>query len=1039
MLNGGVILCPSISYADTNTALVVQQTRTVKGLVSDELGPVAGATVIVKGTQNGVITNVNGEFTLSGVKVGDVIEVSYIGYATLSVKYNGEQRLSLQLKEDSQQLGEVVVTALGIKREKKALGYSMQEVKGADILQARETNVANALSGKVSGLQIIRSGNGPGSSSKIQLRGNNSLTGLNQPLIVVDGIPMENFTGAANNDFWNPSADMGNGISDISSDDIASMSVLKGASAAALYGSRAGNGVILITTKSGRKTEGLGVTISGTVSAETIFMSPKMQNSFGQGSNGTFDKDAGSSWGPKIEGQEYTNWNDQKVRMSSFDNVGNYFNTGINLTETFSFTQQYNKTSIYTSLTRMDDSSKIPSSKLKRTGLTARATSTFGKDDRWTFDTKIQYINAEAQYRPISGKNNSNNFLAMYLLPRSMDIRDFSAGTRSDNKMLWYGSSQQINPYWMETHKLNRDVRDRFLLSGSLKYRFTSWLDAELRAGSDMYFTEYENKTYSGSSLKNTYSIKQERFYENNYSFLLSARKDNLFGKWGGSATFGGNLMMRRHRSISTSPGELKVPDLFTVNNATKSISVGEEFSRKKINSLYGTAQINYNGFLFIDGTFRNDWSSTLSKENRSFFYPSISASWVISEMLEKMDKPLPEWFTYAKLRGSYAEVGNSLEPYQLYNTYSIGQAPDNTTTVSQDKTLYNSSVRSELIKSWEFGAEIRFFNNRLGFDFSWYKSNATRQLINLPMDNLSGYEKRKVNAGNIENKGFELMVNARPIELKNGFSWDLMVNFSANKNRIIELYKTADEEITLYPLGGYDNLQVYATAGGNYGEIWGTVLKRVTDEKSPYYGKLITQNGLPTATTEKQKIGNQQPDALLGISSTFNYKGWSLNFLIDSRFGGDIFSGTHQTMQAAGTSNVTVVNGERPQMVVDGVFMNEKGEYEKNTTEISTQQYWNAVAGGNLGVGEINIYSATNIRLRNLGLSYTFSKQQLKRTPFTQLKLGVSCNNVWMLKSHMNGIDPESIYATSTNATGFEYGSSPTSRTYLFNVTFGF
>ena len=313
-----------------------------------------------------------------------------------------------------------------------------------------------------------------------------------------------------------------------------------------------------------------------------------------------------------------------------------------------------------------------------------------------------------------------------------------------------------------------------------------------------MYFTEYENKTYSGSSLKNTYSIKQERFYENNYSFLLSARKDNLFGKWGGSATFGGNLMMRRHRSISTSPGELKVPDLFTVNNATKSISVGEEFSRKKINSLYGTAQINYNGFLFIDGTFRNDWSSTLSKENRSFFYPSISASWVISEMLEKMDKPLPEWFTYAKLRGSYAEVGNSLEPYQLYNTYSIGQAPDNTTTVSQDKTLYNSSVRSELIKSWEFGAEIRFFNNRLGFDFSWYKSNATRQLINLPMDNLSGYEKRKVNAGNIENKGFELMVNARPIELKNGFSWDLMVNFSANKNRIIELYKTADEEITL-------------------------------------------------------------------------------------------------------------------------------------------------------------------------------------------------------------------------------------------------
>ena len=302
-----------------------------------------------------------------------------------------------------------------------------------------------------------------------------------------------------------------------------------------------------------------------------------------------------------------------------------------------------------------------------------------------------------------------------------------------------------------------------------------------------------------------------------------------------------------------------------------------------------------------------------MSKKNRSFFYPSVSTSWVISDMLEKIDKPLPSWFTYAKVRASFAEVGNDLDPYQLYNTYYIGQAPDGSTTANQNEILYNEDVRSELIKSWEVGTELRFLQNRLGFDFSWYKTNATRQLLNIPMDGLSGFKSRKINAGNIENKGIELMVNARPIQTASGFNWDIMVNFSKNKNRIIELYKSPEEEISLYTLGGYDNLQVYARAGGNYGEIWGTRLKRVEDKNSPHYGKLITENGLPTSSTEKEKIGDQQAKALMGITNTFTYKGWSLSFLIDARFGGDIFSGTLQMMEQSGTSNKTVVNGQRP------------------------------------------------------------------------------------------------------------------------------
>ncbi|WP_233569377.1 SusC/RagA family TonB-linked outer membrane protein [Alloprevotella sp. OH1205_COT-284] len=1037
---GATMICPANGHANPNLLVVNDQKDVLKGSVYDADGPLSGAVIRVKGTNNAALSDLKGEYQLKGLKKGAVIEVSLIGYIHKTFVYNGEARLDILLEEDTQNLNEVVVTALGIKREKKALGYSMQEIKGTELVSSRETNLANALSGKISGLQVIRSGNGPGASSKIQLRGSNSLTGLNQPLIVVDGIPLENFTGATNNDLWNPTADMGNGIADINPEDIASMSVLKGASAAALYGSRAGNGVILITTKQGRKTEGLGVTYSQSVSAETIFMTPKMQNVFGQGGEGVYDKESGSSWGPRIEGQEYEKWNGEKAFMRSYDNVENFFQTGLNFTETVSFAQQFNKTAVYSSFTRMDDKSKIPGSDLNRTSFTARVTSPLGDDDRWMLDTKVQYINSEANNRPISGRNSGNSFMSMYLMPRSLDIRDFSAGVRGDNTMLWYGSGQGINPYWAKDHKLNNDVRDRFLLSASLKYHFTSWLNAELKAGSDMYFTEYDSKTYAGGPLNNAYFTKQDRFYENNLSFLLSAHKDNIYGKWGANATFGGNLMSRNSRSLSASVGKLKVPDLFTVNNGEKAPNIEEKFSRMKINSFYGTAQVNYDGFFFLDGTFRNDWSSTLSKENRSYFYPSISTSWVISDMLQKMDASLPEWFSYSKLRASFAEVGNSLEPFQLYNTYSIGQAPDETPTISQNKVKYNKDVRSELIKSWEVGAELRFFNNRLGLDVAWYKTNATRQLINLPMDDLSGYNARKINAGNIENQGWEIMLNARPIQTASGFKWDVMMNFSSNRNRIVELYKTAEEEITLYPLGGYDNVQVYAKAGGNYGEIWGTTFKRVTDEKSPYYGKLITENGLPTATTEKSKIGDQQAKGLLGITNTFSYKGWTFGFMIDARFGGEIFSGTHQMMQLTGTSDMTVVNGERPKMVVDGVFLNSSGNYEPNTTEITTESYWKAVAGaGNLGVGELNIYDATNIRLRNISLSYDFSKEQLRKLPFRQLKLGVSCNNVWMLKSHMKGIDPESIYATSTNATGFELGSAPTSRTYLFNLTVGF
>ena len=1035
------------------TAMTQTQDRKVAftGTVQDSKGEaIIGATVLVKGQAKGkgTLTDPKGHFTLSGLKVGSELVITCVGYKSQTVRWTGTP-LTVVLEDEMTQLGGVVVTALGIRREKKALGYAMQEVKGDQLMAVREPNITNALSGKVSGIQIIKGSSSPGSSSKIVLRGNSSLSGSNQPLIVVDGVPMDNTTGATNNDFWNPAADMGNGLSDINAEDIESMTVLKGASAAALYGSRAGNGVIQIITKSGRKNNGLGVTISSSVGVERLFMVPRLQSQFGQGTDGAYKNDVSSSWGPRIEGQEYTKWDGTKTTMQAYDNVANYFKSpGIDLTENIAFSQMYDRTSIYSSLTRTDNKSHIPGASLGRTNMTLRATTKFGPDNRWSTDTKVQYIRSFVQNRPLNGANASNAFYTMYSLPRSMDIRDFEEARTPQGAMRWYGVGNQTNPYWASKYNLNNDTRDRFLISAALKYKITDWLNAELRVGSDQYSTRIERKTYAGSPIAGgggKYETEQIKFYENNYSFLVSAQRDNVFGKLGLSGSVGGNLMERKHNGLRASVSQLIVPNLFSLTNGTDKPDNYESYSHKKINSLYGTAQLNWDGYFFLDGTLRNDWSSSLAKANRSFLYPSISTSLVITDMLRKMDVNAPSWLSFAKVRASAAQVGNDLEPYQLYSAYRIEKDPLGGTMANIDNVLYNEKVRSELIKSYELGMEMRFFDSRFGVDFAWYRTNATNQLIRLGMDPASGYDAKMINAGNIQNEGIEFMVTADIIRSE-GLKWNAQLNLSHNENRIIKLYDGGGIEspVTEYNLGTYDNLKILAREGGKYGEIWGSSYKRVEDKTSDLYGKIITdENGLPIAGDEK-KLGDQQPDLLAGLTNSFSFAGFDLSFLLDARFGGKMFSGTNHALQAGGAAAATVVNGARDKFVVDGAIESEvagKTVYTKNTIEVTPQDYWGAIVGrsGNLGINEANIYDATSVRLRNIALSYTLPKSLLKNTPITKAKLGISCNNVWMIKSYMNGIDPESVFATGSNATGYEFASSPTTRSFLFNITLGF
>ncbi len=1035
LLTASLFLCATIALA---------QEKQVSGTVKDSNGnPVANVSFIVKGTKKGGMTDNNGHFTVAVKNSGAILIFSSVNFKPKQVEVGENSTLDVTLQPAENSLNEVVVTALGIRKSEKSLGYSVQQVKGQVLVESREVNVVNDLTGKVAGLQVVRAGNGPGGSSQIVLRGNNSLTGLSQPLIVIDGVPMDNSTGRVGNGaydgFFNSTLDMGNGLSDINADDIASISVLKGPAAAALYGSLGGNGVILITTKTGKKQPGLGITVSSSVGFESIFANPDMQNEYAQGSNGVYDSLSTYSWGPKINGQTVTDWSGKQVKLQPYDNVANYFKNGVVSNQNISFQQQINSTSVYASYNRFDDKSMIPGEKLSRNNITARAVTKFGNNENWTLDTKFQFINATANNRSIEGQDYSI-FGIIDNLPRTLDIRNFKNPLDASGNMFWWQRGSGRNPYWSAKYDLNSDTRNRFIMYASAKHNFTNWLMGEINAGADLYTTSTEAKLYAGSpsSTTGSYSLGRQTYQQTNYSGMLTARKDNLFGRFGGSVMVGGNLMHWQRSELDGSAGTLKVPNLFSVNNSEGYPSVSQSSSQKKINSLYGSVELNYDGYLFLNGTARNDWSSALSPRNNSYFYPSVSLSYVFTDMIDKMGGKLPSWLSYGKLRASYAAAGSDLDPYQLYNTYYISTDPNGNTTAGRNATKYNDSVKSQLIKSYEAGAEFRFFQNRIGLDVSVYKSDATDQLIYLPLDPLSGYSNEIINAADVRNKGVEITADARILTNPKSLNWTLGVNFSHNKTTVPYLYPGVDQYVL--PGGSIDIFKILAVAGQPYGEIYGTKLMRVTDPKDANYGKLIlSTNGLPQATTDISRLGNQQATALLGFNNSFSYKGFGLSVQLDARIGGKIFSQTLDNMERNGTAAVT--GGSRDSMVVSGVLLDPNtNQYVANTHKISTQQYWAATAGaGNSGITEVNLYDATNVRIRSIQLSYNFPQRMLKGSFIQRAVVSASCNNVWLIDSHMRGLDPESVYATGTPSVGFENASPPTSRIFYINLSLGF
>jgi TonB-linked SusC/RagA family outer membrane protein len=1010
---------------------VTQQSGILTGTVVDALGPVAGASVLVKGTTSGTVTDADGRFSLKEVKDGVTIRISFIGYVAQEILYTGQATLTVELVEDSHALEEVVVTALGIKREKKALGYAMQEVKGDRLTETRDANVANALAGKVAGVQIRQNGTGVGGSTKILIRGNNSITGNNQPLIVVDGVPIDNFSGETA-DYWgNSNADKGSGISDVSPDDIESMTVLKGPAAAALYGSRAGNGVVMITTKKGAADKGVGVSFNTNLTVENPMQTPEFQNVYGQGSNGAFDADKIGSWGALMDGKTVTTALGS-LPYSARDNdvYKDFMRTGNTWTNSLDVSKAAENYSFRAAVTRLDNEAVVPNSGMNRTSISLRSTANLAK---WlSADVKINYVNQNTRNRIAVAADPNNIFYESLLIPRSIAYSDFlpfesNDWKREDGRPAGYVFTHNAaprNPYWSAYRNQNSDKRDRYIGFTALDFTFTEWLSLKLRTGIDNYTSTYDLIRATGNPYweqNGSYRTQTEQFKEMNSDILFTAQGN--WGNFGVVATAGGNIMARSTSLNTAFSGNLVIPDFYAIANGQEHKATYWK-SRKQINSLYATASLSWANFVYLDVTGRNDWSSTLPKDNSSYFYPSVGGSWVFSQMLNQMGKDLGP-LTFGKLRISWAQVGNDTEPYQLLDYYTIDyNIKDGIFTAGSQNYIANPNLKSETIQSWELGLELRGFDNRLGLDVAYYKKNAFDQILKISVPAATGYQYKMINAGNIQNQGWEIALNATPLKTASGFRWETLVNWSKNTNKIIELTEDTKKQV-LSDGTGISNLQIVAEEGGSFGDIYGYAYERDANGKV-----VVGDDGLPIQASDMKLLGNNQPEWMLGWSNELSFKNFTLGFLIDLNCGGDVFMGSIQTGTNYGNLALTL-EGRENGLIFEGVTK----EGAVNSKTVDAQSYWSKLSG----ITEAFMYDATNARLREVNFGYTAPRSLLAKTPFTGLKASLVARNLFMIYSKTKGFDPEAGFSNGSKTQGYEFGSMPTMRSIGFNINVSF
>jgi TonB-linked SusC/RagA family outer membrane protein len=1022
--------------------------QTITGTVTDGNGvPLPGVNIVEKDTNNGAATDFDGNYSISVSNSSAVLIFSSIGFATQEIALDGRTTVNVTMAEDASQLDEVVVTALGISRERKSLGYAVTQIDGESVSLAKEANVASSLAGKVAGVVVSKSTSGPGGGTRVVIRGNGSITGNNQPLYVVDGVPIDN--AARNNQGAGEFnvVDLGTGISDINPDDIESMSVLKGPNAAALYGSRAANGVIIITTKKGALNRGLGITYTSSAMFDTPLVLPEYQNQYGRGTDGNFPNLVGpelfddvqtvrgqSSWGPAFDGSSQLEFNGElRPYEAQPNNVEDFFETGTAFINTIAISNSNENSSVRFSYTNSDIESTLPNSELQRHNFNLRG---FAKlSDKLTFDGKVTYFLQDAKNRPNQGTEGIGAYL--YNIARNVRNSDMRVFQDLSSPIHNHANADEIspydviapgvgNPYWIMFQNLNEDNRSRISGFAKLDYQLNDWITAFVRVGHDAISHDTKNITPQGYHFfrDGRLSYSQRNTTETNYDFLVSFNKD-LSEKFDLSASIGGNARHTTFISSGSAGADFKIPGKYFLANtdADRLTASQSDLIEKKVNSLYAQASLSYNDMVYLDINGRNDWSSALAAENRSYFYSSQSLSLLMHNIVELGPK-----INFLKLRASTANVGNDTGSQQIVNLFNVaGDGYLGNIQVNRSSILFSESLKPEDIRSSEFGLEWRILDNRIYGDFSVYDITTKDLIFDVPLDPGTGYSAARTNVGKLTNKGFELLIGGKPIVTED-FSWDISANISHNNNKLVSLIDGQDNFTFSSSNGGI--VDVRAQVGDGYGDIYTTTWKRNDAGQL-----LLTEEGRPQATSEREKFGNYQPDYTGGITNTFNYKNWALNFLIDFRIGGEVFSFTDSALDGAGVTERSLQYRETG-VVVDGVY--DEGTSNpgaQNTTSISAQDYWGAASA----VGSEYVYDQSNARLRELSLSYRFPRSILDKTFIKSASISFTGRNLFFLWKKVDNFDPESSYSTNNFSQGVLFYALPTTRSVGLSLNVNF
>jgi TonB-linked SusC/RagA family outer membrane protein len=1039
-----------------------QNTR-ITGVVTSrtDATPIPGAIIAVKGSNHGTQTDADGKYSIN-VSPKDTLRISFIGYTSIEQAVGNSRTLNFALENNESKLQEVVVTALGISREKRSLGYAVQELKSKDIAEARETNVVNALTGKIAGVTVTSSQGSMG-SSRIVIRGENSIAGYNQPLFIVDGIPLDNSQLGVGT-----GRDFANAIADLNSDDIESLNVLKGPNAAALYGSRAAGGVLVIKTKTGKGVRGYGVTVNSSATFENVLVLPKYQNTFGQGAGGQFSYVDGKgggindgddeSWGPKMDGRlipQFFSKGEAVPFVAHPDNVKDFFETGYTLNNGVSVSGSNDKVDYRFSFNNTKQTGIMPNTGINRNSFAVNTT--YRLTPKLTLSTYANYVKAGADNLPgIDGKRANSVTLQFTWFGRQVDTRLLRNYKNADGTDYNWNHSYYSNPYWIQYENTVGQARNRFFGNARLSYAVTDWLSANFRIGTDTYNDKRKykvayntNGTPYGSYTEDNYVVN-----ETNGEFTLNANK-KLNSNFTIDGLAGGNIRTNQYENNYQQAPKLAVKDVYTLNNSRDALISTNVFNRLKVYSAFASATLSYKNWAFLNATARNDWSSTLPAGNNSYFYPSVNASVVLSDALHIQSNVL----TNLKVRGGWAMVGKDTDPYQLINTYPFSQPFGSYPMLTVNDKSLKKDLKPEITQATEFGVEAGFLKDRIHADVTFYSSSSYNQILLADVSATTGDLKKLLNAGKINNHGVEVMLGGTPITTASGFRWDVNINYAKNISKVIELDK--EGFLNDYVLGSSGNMQVLASKGKRYGALYGKAYAR--NDK----GEILVSDGAPVIAGDKKVLGYYTPKWTGSINNNFSFKGFSLGFLIDTRQGGQIWSGTNYTGSYTGvlaqtmpgrdeehggipfyyvnndgknsvrleSHTATTPNGETVHhdgMIFDGVTADGK----KNEKIVGAESYYKSVYNSSLN--ETSVYSASFIKLREVRAGYALPQELAHRWGLQSVNLTVVARNLFYIDKKVPNIDPETAFNTG-NGQGLETLQIPSTRSIGVNLKVSF